>query len=137
MNPTARHSVITTELVEETGVPVVDDALYSLVNALSLGVGEALRAVFLLGSYVDGSNAPDSDFDICLLLKEGTGVDVRRRAASFVAHLSRTLPRRVDPMYTRSEAPRTRHEDREISTCSYLGFPAHGTPSCVTHESQV
>lgn len=94
MKGVASNCVTTTELVEATGVPAVDDALYSLVKPLSLGVGDSLRAVFLLGSYADGSNAPDSDLDLCLLLKEGTWAQVRRRAASLVARLSRTLPRR-------------------------------------------
>lgn len=101
----ASNYVIKTELVEATRIPEVDDALYSLVNILSLGAGESLRSIFLIGSYVNGSYTADSDVDLCLVLKDGAVEPMRRRVASLAAHVSRTQRLVFDPMYNGTEAP--------------------------------
>jgi len=97
--------VIQTELIEETGVQEVDDALYCIVNVLNLSIGESLRAILLIGSFVDGSYALDSDIDCCFIWKAGIDQAVYRKGVSLIAHLSRMFIHEIDPMYNASEAP--------------------------------
>jgi hypothetical protein len=97
--------VIKAELLEPTGVERVDDTLYSLVNVLALGVGRSLRSVFLIGSYMDGSYAPDSDVDCCIVWKDGASAAQRRKGFSLFAHVSRMVDLQLDPMYNASESP--------------------------------
>lgn len=97
--------VIKTDLMEETGIAEVDDALYCLVNLLNLGAGASLRAILLIGSYASGTSTPESDIDVCLVLKDGGGEQARRLVASFVAHMSQFIRWKIDPMYNGAEAP--------------------------------
>lgn len=94
------------ELVEETGIPALDDFLYGLVNILQIGYRPHLRAILLIGSYAHGGYRADSDVDLCLLLKTGPDIAVRRqRIWSIATHYMRCTPFHADPMWNHLETP--------------------------------
>ena len=98
--------VLTCELKEPTGVEDVDDFLYTVVNLLQIGVGDFLRAMFVIGSYAHGGYRPDSDIDACFLWKDGVDLgDNRRKAFSIISHVVRCSKHWIDPMWNDVERP--------------------------------
>lgn len=97
--------VTATDLIESTGYEQLDNLLFCLANTLGIAVGDSLRAFFVIGSYAHGGVAPDSDIDYCLVWKDGTDDECRRKGLGVIAHLSHLAGRNLDPMYNYVERP--------------------------------
>ena len=96
--------VLKTGLVERTGCDGVDDWLYLLVNALQLSVGDLLRAIYVVGSWVHGEY-PSDEVDCCLLWKGTPDRADHQKAFSLVSHLTRVSKYHIDPMYDGPAGP--------------------------------
>lgn len=94
------------EMLTETGVAAVDEFLFSLTNILQVSLASHLRAIYLIGSYVEGDARPDSDIDLCLLWKTGEDWQMlSRKAWTLIWLCTRGSGFEVDPMWNHLETP--------------------------------